>query len=261
MARGVSTVLDVAVCLLLIGAALATLSAAPPASTDPGPTADETADVVATATTGIPVRGVTRHATFAAHLGRAAVSAATLGDRRFLATTYPRSVRNATAEAVPHRTYVTATWRPFTNASVGGRLAAGREPPASADVAAATLTVESGIDAPATGEDPSFESVADGLATAVLDWLFPPHRTRTALLDPRTAPAIADRYRAVGATVGVDVRPALRDADIESTNAALAAALADRLEADLRAEYDSPAEAADATSPETTTVTIRRWRP
>lgn len=261
MARGVSTVLDVAVCLLLIGAALATLSAAPPASTDRGPTADETADVLATATTGIPVRGDTRHATFAAHLARAAVSAATVGDRRLLATSYPRSVRNTTAEAVPHRTYVTATWRPFPNGSVGGRLTAGREPPASADVAAATLTVENGIDAPASGEDPSFESVAEGLSAAFLDWLFPPRRTRAALLDPRTAPAIADRYRAVGATVGVDVRPALRDADVESTNAALAAALADRLEADLRAEYDGPAEAADGTNAGTTTVTIRRWRP
>jgi hypothetical protein len=257
----VSTVLDVAVCLLLIGAAVATLTAAPPTGTDAAPTADGTAAVLATTTAGIPDRADTRHATLAAHLGHAAVTAAALDGRRLVATDYTGSVRGETARTVPERAYVTARWRPFPGASIAGDLAAGRDPPASADVAAATLTVDIGIEAPAPSDDPSFESIADRLATAVVEWLFPPRRTRTALLDPRTAPATADRYRSAGDVLGVNVRPALQDAEVRATNAALAAALADRLAAALRAGYDSPDAASDAVSVDTTTVTIRRWAP
>ena len=261
MARGVSTVLDVAVCLLLVGAALATLAAAPQAPSNAGPTADATAAVVASTTTGIEARGEIRHATLAAHLGSAAVSAATVGEKRLLSMSYPRAVQNETTGALSHRGYITATWRPFPDASVGGRVAAGRKPPASADVAAATLTVDTGIDAPPAAADPTFESVADGLAAAIVEWLFPPRRTRAALLDPRTGPTTIERYRRVGATLGVDVSPAIADAEVEATNDALAAALADRLEADLRAEHRSPGAAADAVGVETATVTVRRWHP
>jgi len=103
--------------------------------------------------------------------------------------------------------------------------------------------------------------VAEGLATAVVEWLFPPRRTRAALLDPRTAPSTADRYRTVGTVLGVDVRPAIDTADVEATNAALADVLANRLATELWAKYDDPAAAADDSTVETTTVTIRRWQP
>lgn len=259
MARGVSTVLDVAICLLLIGAALATLSAAPPAATDEGPDADATAQTVATATTGIPFRNGARHATLAAHLATAAVTTSTVEEQPLLESAYPGAVGNATASAVGHRTSVTATWTPYPNASVRGRVTAGDEPPASADVAATTVTVDTGIDPPAGNETESVEALARALADGVVEYLFPPRRTRAALLDPRTAPATVGRYRTVAGAVGADVDGAVTDADVNSANEALGTALAARFEAELRAEYGGPDAAANAIRVENTTLVVRRW--
>ncbi len=261
MARGVSTVLDVSVCLLLIGAALATLSAAPPASAPDGPDADAPAQTVATATTGIRIRNDTRHVTLGAHLATGAVTAATVEDRRLLATNYPTRVGNATADALDRRSYVTATWTPYPNASVGGRVAAGTEPPASADVAATTLTVATGIEEPTGSETRSFGGLSDALADAVVAYLFPPRRTRAALMDPRTRPAIVDRYRTAAGALGADVDGAVDTGDVQAANAALSGEFATRFEADLRADYDDPTAATDAVTVENATLVVRRWEP
>lgn len=259
MARGVSTVLDVAVCLLLVGAALATLAAAPPASTDHRPTADATAQTVATATTSIPHRQNTRHATLAAHLGSAAVSAATVGTRPLLSTSYPDAVRQTTGDEIPHTAFVTARWRPVPNASVGGRIQAGRDPPPNADVSAATLSVETGIDPLHVEADPSFGSVATAIADPLVEWLFPPRRTRAALQDPRTEPAVTDRYRSVAATLDVDVEQAVEDRNVARANDVLTRALATQIERELRETYDRPRVAVDAVTLDTATVVVRRW--
>lgn len=261
MARGVSTVLDVAVCLLLIGAAVATLASAPPAATEDGPDADASARTVATATDGILFRDDTRHTTLAAHLSTAAVMAATLGDRRLLETTYPTAVGNATEHAVGHRTSVTATWAPYPNAPVRGRVAAGAPPPVDATVAATTLTVDTGLDRPTRSERRSFEALAGALAEAVVAFLFPPDRTRAALLDPRTEADTADRYRTVATALDADVDGAIDDADARAANEALTDALATRLDSDLRDHYNSPESATEATAVENVTLVIRRWEP
>lgn len=261
MARGVSTVLDVAVCLLLVGAALATLAAAPSASPDRGPTADIPARTVATATTGIPSRSDTRHTTLAAHLATAALGAATVEDRPLLRTSYPSAVANETARTLGPREFVTATWEPYRNASIAGRVTAGNEPPTSADVAATTLTVDTGIDPPRDRDGSSFEDLADALAEALVDYLFPPERTRASLLDPRTEPATVDRYRTVAAAVGTDVEPSLADRNVTMANDALARELAVAIEADLRGEYDNPRTAAAGVEVENATIVVRRWEP
>lgn len=259
MARGVSTVLDVAICLLLVGAAVATLSTAPPAASDEGPDADDLARTVATSTAAVPFRDDTRHTTLAAHLAAAAVADATLDGRRLLETAYPDAVGNATADAVGPRSFVTATWAPHRNASVRGRITAGDRPPANADVAATTLTVDTGIDPPGPNETGSFAALARALADALVEYLFPPSRTRVALGDPRTEPDTGDRYRAVAHTVDEDVEAAVDDGDVRAANESLSRALAAELEADLRAEYGSPAAAANAVTVEQATVVVRRW--
>lgn len=259
MARGVSTVLDVAICLLLVGAALATLGTAPNAGTDEGPSADRTAHTIATATTGITVNQDTRHATLATHLGRATVIAATLDSRPLTGTSYPGAVRNATAAEIPHRAFVTARWTPYPNASLTGGLSAGRDPPPSADVAATTLTVENGIEPLPVEEDPTFASVAHAIATAVVEWLFPPRRTRPALQDPRRDTAVRNRYRTVAGSLGAGVELAVDGRNVTGANDALTTALANRVERGLRAEYDRPAAAVEGVDIDTTTVVVRRW--
>lgn len=260
MARGVSTVLDVAVCLLLVGAAVATLAAAPPSSTASGPDADDAARTVATATKGVPVGNRTRHATLAAHLASAAVGAATVDGRRALATPYPDAVGNATADAVGDRVFVTASWEPYPNATVNGRITAGERPPESAAVAATTLAVDSGVD-PDPTETGSFEALARSLAAVYVEWLFPPERSRAELVDRRTAPRTVARYRAVGDAFGVDVDAELADANAEAANDALVDGLAPRFEAELRRRYETPAAAASAVTAGETRVVVRRWEP
>ena len=260
MARGVSTVLDVAVCLLLVGAAVATLAAAPPSSTANEPDADDAARTVATATAGIPVGNRTRHATLAAHLASAAVAAATIEGQRVHESPYPGAVGNATADAVGDRAFVTASWEPYPNATVDGRLAAGDRPPESAEVAATTLVVDSGIEFDAS-ETGSFGALGRSLAVAYVEWLFPPERSRAQLVDRRTAPRTVSRYRAAGDALGVDVDAALADANVEAANDALAAELAPRFEAELRARYETPAAAASEVTAGETTVVVRRWEP
>ena len=137
MARGVSTVLDVAVCLLVVGAAVATLASIPPAGGDDAPDADATARLLATGTVAVPADDGTGHATYGAHLARGAVSAATVEDRRLLETPYPAAVRQETANATGDRTFVTARWEPYpdaVDADVG-------EPVTEADVEAANAAL------------------------------------------------------------------------------------------------------------------------
>ncbi len=256
MARGVSTVIDVAVCLLLVGAALATLSGIPQSPAAAGVDADAAARTVATTTTGVPVDGRTRHGTLATHLAGAAVAGATLEDRRLVETAYPGAVADATAAATGDRVFVTADWEPYPDAAVSGHLAAGRRPPESADVAATTLVVDSGVDAPTA---PTFDALARELAAAVVDRLFPPRRTRAALVDPRTSARAAARYRTAAARLGVDVDRPVADADAVAANEALAAGLAARFEPELRDRYRTPEAAAAALTVEEVEVVVRRW--
>lgn len=260
MGRGVSTVLDVAVCLLLVGAAVATLASIPPGGDD-APDADATARLLATGTVAVPADDGIGHATYGAHLARAAVSAATVEDRRLLETPYPAAVRRETANATGDRTFVTARWEPYPDAVVGGRLAAGRRPPESADVAATTLTVDSGIAPPDADAVESFEALGRALAAAYVEWAFPPERTRAALVDPRTAESTAARYWTAADAVGADVDEPVAEADVEAANAALADALAERLTADLRERYRSPEAAAADVTVDEVTVVVRRWEP
>jgi len=259
VARGVSTVLDVAVCLLLVGTAVATLAAAPPSSGDDPPDADVPARTVATTTTAVPVDNRTRHGPLAAHLASAAITGATVDGRRILEVSYPKTVRETTAGATDEGVFVTSSWEPYPDAAVRGRLEAGEKPSTSADVSAAMLTVESGIEPPGPDASDSFRALARALASAWVNWLFPPERTRVALVDPRTGSRTAARYRSVGDAFGTDVDAAVTDADVMTANEALADALATQFETDLRASYTTPGAAASEITIHEVTIVVRRW--
>jgi hypothetical protein len=262
MARAVSTVLDVAVCLLLVGAAVATLTTAPPPNGPDSPDADPTAATVAAVTTSVQTgNGHEAHGSLAGHLGTAAVADARLDGEPLTGTDYPDAVDAEYDSITGERTFATARWEPYPGSPLAGDVAAGETPPPSADVAATTLTVDSGIDDPAPGSEASFADLADALAGAYVVWLFPPERTFAALADSRTAPRTAARYRTAAGALETDVAGAVDDGAVRRANAALADALAARFEADLRARYATPRAAEANETVGEVDVVVRRWEP
>lgn len=259
MARAVSTVLDAAVCLLLVGAAVATLLAAPqPDDSSVGRDADPAVSKVTTVTTTVEVgAGRRSHDTLAGHLGTAAVANARLDGDPVVDGAYPAAVANETGSLTGHRSSVTARWEPYPGGPIVGTVSAGERPPPDADVAARTLTIHSGIEEP--GRVDSFDGFARSLADAYVAWLFPPERTYASLVDDRTAPRTTDRYRSVAARLGADVHQSVAERDVRSANDRLAASLARRLASDLRDRYATPEAAAANATVEEVEVVVRRW--
>jgi len=259
VARGVSTVLDVAVCLLLITAAVATLTVDFPDSTpDSTPDADEVVGVLATSTTAVHADGDNvAHRTAFGHLAAAAVTNATVGGDAVSASSYPSEVQASVENDIDDRTTVTATWEPYPNASLSGDIAVGEPPPPGAAVGSTTTTVDIGLE-PVTGD--GFESLSRSLADAVIAWLFPPSRLRPALVDARTADEAAERYRHTAMVIDASVEEELADANPRALNDKLSSALAPKLEAELRDDFDTPESAAEHVSTEVEIV-VRRWEP
>lgn len=259
MARGVSTVVDVAVCLLLVTAAVATLTVdAPDPSPDPTPDADEIVGVLATSTTAVHADGDrAAHRTAFGHLAAAAVTNATVGDDAVSASSYPSEVQTTVENDLDDRTTVTATWEPYPNASLSGGLVVGERPPSDAAVGSTTATVDIGLES-VTGD--SFERLSRSLADAVIEWLFPPSQLRPALVDARSAGETAERYRHVAAAVDASIEEELTDANPHALNDELSSALASKLEAELREDFDTPESAAEHVSTEVKIV-VRRWEP
>jgi hypothetical protein len=261
VARAVSTVLDVAVCLLLVGAAAATLLAAPaPVDPDARPEAATTTSTVATVTTTVPAADDRRaHDTVAGHLGRAAVTDVRIDGETLGRSGYPTAVANETASLTPDRVFVTATWEAYPGAPLAGNVSVGAEPPPDADVATRALTVDSGLRGPKRAD--SLPKLARSLAGSYVDWLFPPDRTYARLGDRRTADGVTARYEVAAGALDATVAPALADADVQAANDHLTEALADRLETDLRQRYETPGAAASNLRVDEVEVVVRRWEP
>lgn len=264
MARGVSTVLDVSVCLLLVGAAMTTLAVGVPedgrnSGGETAVDADATTQRLSTVTAGIEApKDRTVHGPLADHLARSAVASASLHGRTLSKHTYPEAVAAETVATTDARVTVTVRWEPYPDAPLRGRTTARDDPPPDADVAVTRSVVATGIDAPPTAPD-SFAELARALAVEFVDWHFPPERTRATLVDGRTGPTTSDRYRTMADPLDATVEDALTDADTRRANDRLAAALAAHLEADLRSRYDTPRAAAAASTPNRAVIVVRRW--
>jgi hypothetical protein len=177
-------------------------------------------------------------------------------------------VANASRSAVgATQVQIVASWRPYPGAPVEGRVAVGSTPPADVSVRAAATTVPSGLpsarrDAVAAARVDGYTGVANVVADRVVDGLFPPEATALALGRPGTRPArIRERYEEVADRTGADVagpEPPTERA-VRRANDRLAAALASRLEPDLRRSFETPTAAARATSVDGVTVVVRTW--
>jgi hypothetical protein len=292
--RATSAVLDATLFLLLVGAAIMTLTLAPNpvASAD---AADATADALTTATASLeyallpgdprpPTQQLqfprragpgfrrTAHGTLAGHLAAASLDRLTVDGARVsrIRDRFVTAARNATRQLTRRREQlasVRAVWQPYRDAPVQGAVRVGPRPRPTTTVHAATIDVPSGlptarptaIDVATAG---NFSAVGSAVASRVVRGLFPRAATRAALVgDYPVDQLVTYRYSRFGAVLGVDARgPALED-DRGLANERLTEALGDRFADDMRRQFDSPDAAARAVDVDSVRITVRTWSP
>jgi|GEM_PF-338908 len=284
--RGSSTTLDAVLFVVLVGVAVATLAGTTPGGSDaPRRVADETADVVATSTTGVtytrsgsiggaggPSVSVERRAsgTYAELLAAALVTAPEFEQWSLTggSGSFEDAVLNATRRALPTRdarVQVRATWRAYPGSALGRTVTAGDAPPRDADVSVATVTVPSGFSSATRKYDPGnpgFATLASAISRSVVEGLFPPGPTADAMAsEGPDRVVVASRYRAASGVLGVTVDRELRESNVEAANEKLARALTPLVTANLNDEFDSARNAARSTSVDRVRIVVRAWSP
>ncbi len=269
--RAVSTVLDVAVFLLLVSAAIGTVVLAdPPEQTDSR--AEETAEVVASSTLSIEygLGGQTRraHGTIGELLARAAVANATFGGESLssMEGDFLKEVETETSTRLvaPNRTQIVARWLPYRGGPLQGRTVVGPEPPDGIDVHSATVTVS--VPVPASHEravnvtGDGYDAVARPVAVAVADGLLPDNRVDASVFreSPATSATI-HRYEAIAEATGTGVSGLLDSGSVGTAHTHIVAGLARTFAADMRDRFDTPTAAAEAVQTGTVRITVRRW--
>lgn len=264
MTRAVSTVVDTVLFLLLVSAAAVVVTA--PAAEPVDAPAEETAELVATSTAtveyelgqGQTVRQRAR-GTYAGLLARAAVANATL-DNRHIAPAGPAfaaGVRERTAAVLGANVQVSARWAPYPGAPVAGRVRVGPDPPPRATVHVARFRVPVAV--PVTEPKRTYAGLASDIAGAVTGGVLPEDGAELPLGGGPRRHSVAHR---LGVLAGPESELARRHASAGDTTAATRVAreeLAAMLAADLRARFESPAEATTAVRTGTATVVVRRW--
>ncbi|WP_157969297.1 DUF7284 family protein [Haloplanus rubicundus] len=282
-----STVLDAVLCLLLISAAVVTVTTATPREPPEEGRAADVASTLTTTTTsvnytltprgettavGVLDRSVrfdrTSHGTLAGLLARAAVARIEVdGERLWYARDgFGRAVgRSVRGVVQPNHTRITATWRPYPESSMEGRVVVGSRPPPDRPVHAATVEVSSAF--PTTRESSrraarsrGIDGVADVVADGFVRGLFPATRTRTAAGGaPPSAALVRHRYRRVSTRLGVSRPPRLADGGVADANERLESALSDRVARDLRSTNTSATTAAEGVRLGRVRIVVRTW--
>ncbi len=278
--RAVSTVLDVALFLLLVGGAVAAVTAPVPAPTpfDQRHAAD-TAAVLTTSTASVayalapgsetdnPEFDRYAHGTLARLLAAGALGGVTVDGVRISHARdgYRTAVARETeaAVAIPsHGVQVRAVWTPYRGSGIEGRQEVGTEPPADATVQSVTVRVPSGmpsVERTGRARAEGYAGVSRAAARAVVRGLFPPNATRHALADDYPVDTLVrQRYRTAGRLLGAPVTPS-KPAAVTDANRRLERRLAGRFERRLRASFDSPERAARALSVGRVRITVRVW--
>lgn len=287
MTRAVSTVLDVAVALLLVSAAVGVLVAEGGGS-NPTPDAAPAAETLATGTASLeytlapgarhgpadrfhrvggPGFRRTAHGTLLEHLRDAATGNVTVSGTEVTRTDdgFTARVNRAVAQATARRTAVRATWSPYRGSPVAGAVRVGRGPPPDATTSSVTVAVDSGCP-PAAGaarraaESGGYEAVGRVVARAVVRCLFPVRPTRLALAGDYPVDELTrHRYRRFAGLTGTALGSTIGPRDVDRANARLHRALAARFAADMRARFETPAAAARTVDVDTVRVVVRRW--
>jgi len=270
--RGVSTVVDVTLCLALVSAAVVTIALVAETDTgDPEPDrAERTAELLGATTTSVeysmsPVRvddefdadpidtesayERTDHGPVAGLLASAAVTNTEIGGAQLSrgGEEYEAGLDGAVSETtteIDGNANVTAVWVPYEGSSIRGEAMAGSDPPLDAEVSSATMTVSSGIDQPTESElreayEEDYVTFVEVVSAVVVEGFFPPEATQLALERQGIERQLAAyRYeRMVGSLDGIeeydiDEETGRSDADAVAANDELAAVLADEIVAE-----------------------------
>lgn len=290
--RGVSTVLDVVTCLLLVTAAVGVHVAGQSNQHETGGEhrAAAVADVLTTSTAQVDysVRPESTgehapeypdassvayrrsaHGTLGELLAAAAVADARVDGQRVLPHAgFQERVATATDErtaAVGDRVRVVARWEPYRESSINGTVAVGPQPPPDADVEAAATSVSVAEQCPdsrvaSKARQHGIGGLTRLLAECVVETWFPPAEMRAALGGQPPAPAIAEhRYRRLATAIDASLDGPVAAGDVEQANGRLIDRLSNRLHADVRERYDRPERAAAASSVDRVEITVRTW--
>lgn len=286
--RAISTVLDAAIFLLLVSAAIGlfyTIPESDEAGADPD-VAAETTTTLATSTETIEYRPApsgdvadgtanrTDRGTVAELLAEATVANARLGGEPLThSPNHEAAVRNATSDTVRQfggdvEVQVRTRWRPLGASGPRGGIVVGPSPPTDADVHAATMAVPvgtGGVASPGSHSGrtvtSSCRSLAGDVASQVVGTAFPPERTALAMRVPsQQADLLRTRYRVAARGIGLDPASFRTGMGVRSRNELLADGLSRPLEAACEG-YDSPANAAEHVAADTVLVSVRTWSP
>lgn len=270
--RGISSVVDVTVFLLLVSAAVATLALVP----DPKPDAvmvDDRANVLSSVTADVEYThgGADRqaHGTVASLLARGAIANATVDGRPLSDDhrAFARRIRNVTLRTLgpENRTQVVVRWTPYGGSPIRGTFRVGPTPPPRRDVSVTTITVPaptSRIDGRAATQarTSGFRGVASATARTTADALLP--ESRATLPSGRPSPGsavVSDRFRTLADATRTSVDGPLSRGNVSLARRRIVEGLTDRFAADMRTRFDEPVEAAESLRIETVRIALRRW--
>lgn len=280
--RAISTVVDVTLCLLLVSAGVVALTL-PASQPPPDRDVDEVASVLGTTSTSVsyqlspdrlsPSEADTiedplyterhRHGTVAGLLARAAISDARVDGTQLApeASDYRDTVREEAQNVLPASMSVTARWEPYPGAAISGVVSAGESPPETANVQTATLAIPVtafAVNTTLEGAD-SYEAVARPVARAIVDGTLPAEYGTAATSDELAVRSVAHRAVVLSGNESLPAAQYLFAGDVSGLRDRVTEELTARLEADLRAQFESSEAAAEAVSPGVVTVTVRGW--
>jgi hypothetical protein len=262
-----STVLDAALCLLLVSGGVVAVTTTSPAARESGDAADAAVETLSTTTATLRVRGggddaVRRHATLTGHLAAAVRARVELRGREITGgeSDYLAAVAGAVRVAVGGSTQVVAVWRPYPDSPLSARVVVGPPPPPGVTVHAETTHVPSGV--PPVRGATEFDSGAEfgrRVGDAVVAGLFPVDEFGYALDDPAVAPLARERYVRACEALGVEAPDRVESDDVRRLNARFADELGAAVAADVRRRPGGVDEVNDDVSTETVLVTVRTW--
>lgn len=300
--RAINTVADVSLAIVLLTAAIA-LVAATPGDDKPDSEAieaDRTAEVASTATLAVPysveevVADMDRdpeydeadlkrasHGSVANLLADAAVASLADSDQHLtpLGRTYEAAIEGRFQTRFVgsnFETNVTAIYRPYDGAEIGGTATVGEPVPPDVEYSSAHLSVPSGIDPVETTaearieHEADFEAVGTSIANALIEGYLPPLDAKRALERSGLERALTVyRYEQMAALVedtDPEDRRVRRNLPRDSARPArinryLATRLAAQIADDLQSRYESASAAAAETSTGEVTVVVRTWEP
>lgn len=202
MNRALSTALDVALCLLLISAAVIPLQAMSPTPESAPSPATPTLSILAT-TSGVP-----NHTASTPLETLAAAAIADAAGHQGAANSLRRSAETVLSQ-LSQPTQVTVRWVPLEEFKLSGRVVVGKTPPPTAAIDARRLIVPLAATRPGRQSAANFSVLASTAATAIRSRLTDISPAATSAATPASGDRKERLYRVLNASV--ETVPAARD--------------------------------------------------